>query len=222
LKPANILVTETCVPKISDFGCSRFKKEDINMTQIGTPIYAAPEVIMGDKYDEKCDIYSYAIILVGIAYTQGNLDNLFIREVAKRHPNESRNANNIMKLISEGLRPALHENCPTCIKELIGQCWQGKPTLRPSAVELLQILQHIVRPQLITPEDKKFDAKEAVQKADTVRASLRRRSQASLMPNGVSLAALEGGGGKMGEVGVGGVGEGERGEGRGGEGRGES
>ena len=34
LKPANILVTDRFVPKISDFGCSRFKKEDINMTQV--------------------------------------------------------------------------------------------------------------------------------------------------------------------------------------------
>lgn len=58
LKPANILVTDHFVPKISDFGCSRFKqKDDLTMTQIGTPIYAAPEIIAGDKYDEKCDIY---------------------------------------------------------------------------------------------------------------------------------------------------------------------
>ena len=57
MKPANILVTDTWAPKISDFGCSRFKKEDISMTQVGTPIFAAPEVILGDKYDEKCDIY---------------------------------------------------------------------------------------------------------------------------------------------------------------------
>ena len=104
LKPANILITTNFVPKISDFGCSRFKKEDINMTQIGTPIYAAPEVILGQKYDEKCDVYSFAIVMVGLAYNLGNLDDVVLAEAKKRFPAEQRSANNIMKMISEGMR----------------------------------------------------------------------------------------------------------------------
>ncbi|GMH74771.1 hypothetical protein TrRE_jg4950, partial [Triparma retinervis] len=177
MKPANILITDTWSPKISDFGCSRFRKEDINMTQIGTPIFAAPEVILGDKYNEKCDIYSFAIIMLGLIYNQGALDYLFLNEIAKvKKPRYGRRVNNIMRMVSEGMRPALPDDklkCPDCISELIQQCWLQDPSKRPSAVELVKILRHIVQPQLMPDKlqnpDKDFDPDAALKEATAVR-----------------------------------------------------
>ncbi|GMH84466.1 hypothetical protein TrVE_jg8004 [Triparma verrucosa] len=188
LKPANILVTDRFEPKISDFGCSRFKKDDINMTQIGTPIYAAPEVILGQKYDEKCDIYSFAIVMCGLALDLGNLDNTIMAEAETRFPKKTRNATNIMKMIADGMRLTLPESCPPSVAELIEQCWQSDPTLRPSGEELVKVLQHVVRPQLINPETNNENVEKELDEAKNIRTNLRRRSQVGLLDAQKALA----------------------------------
>jgi serine/threonine protein kinase len=75
LKPNNILVTagsEGKNIKISDFGLSvTHQRELINnviVSQthtmgIGTPEYSAPEVKLGNIYNEKSDIYSSGVIM---------------------------------------------------------------------------------------------------------------------------------------------------------------
>lgn len=58
LKPANLLVDENYVVKVADFGFALIKqtKHDPSSPQPvakGTPIYAAPEVLLGKTFDEK-------------------------------------------------------------------------------------------------------------------------------------------------------------------------
>ena len=48
--------------KIGEFGNAIFK-EDNKFEQIGSPFYAAPEIILNKEYDEKCDLWSLGIIL---------------------------------------------------------------------------------------------------------------------------------------------------------------
>lgn len=80
LKPANILITRSRADpdaeieskrqlhdvKIADFGLSRCLNEvggdTAAMTAVGTPAFAAPEVLRGD-YDEKADFWSFGCIL---------------------------------------------------------------------------------------------------------------------------------------------------------------
>ena len=33
------------------------------MTQVGTPAYIAPQLLSGERYDEKADVYSLAVVL---------------------------------------------------------------------------------------------------------------------------------------------------------------
>lgn len=33
------------------------------MTQVGTPLYASPEILRGDRYDESVDTYSFGVII---------------------------------------------------------------------------------------------------------------------------------------------------------------
>ena len=36
------------------------------MTQVGTQLYVAPEVVRGDRYTEKCDVYAFAVVLLAM------------------------------------------------------------------------------------------------------------------------------------------------------------
>ena len=137
--------------------------------------------------------------MLGLIFNRGSLDHLFTSTVSKM--GESRGVNNIMRLVSEGMRPNLpdpedKEKCPECIRELIQQCWLQDPAKRPSASELAKIVTHIVPPQLL-PErinnPEKYDANAAFAEAKEVRAAVRRRSQVvltGLNPNPAVLKAM--------------------------------
>ncbi len=68
LKPANILIDDSGLLKIVDFGVAAAAKSgDTQLTKtgyvIGSPKYMAPEQILGKKVDERADIYSLGVIM---------------------------------------------------------------------------------------------------------------------------------------------------------------
>ena len=68
LKPENILYDSegpNGVLKIADFGVSRVltHPQELLSTIVGSVTYQAPEVLAGQKYSDKCDIYSLGCIL---------------------------------------------------------------------------------------------------------------------------------------------------------------
>jgi serine/threonine-protein kinase len=68
LKPANVLIDETGLVKIVDFGVAAAQQQgDTQLTKtgyvIGSPKYMAPEQILGKKVDERADVYSLGVIL---------------------------------------------------------------------------------------------------------------------------------------------------------------
>lgn len=71
LKSANILISAPDLIKIGDLGIATvlhkhktnvFSKE-MAKTQIGTPLYLAPEIWMHFPYDQKCDMWSLGVLL---------------------------------------------------------------------------------------------------------------------------------------------------------------
>ena len=66
LKPENLLLDAKMNIKIADFGWTR-KMADKMTGKIGTYQWMAPEVIKSQKYTEKADVFSFAIILWEIA-----------------------------------------------------------------------------------------------------------------------------------------------------------
>eukprot|EP01102_Stenamoeba_stenopodia_P010751 TRINITY_DN3266_c0_g1_i1.p1 TRINITY_DN3266_c0_g1~~TRINITY_DN3266_c0_g1_i1.p1 ORF type:complete len:727 (-),score=146.31 TRINITY_DN3266_c0_g1_i1:37-2217(-) len=68
MKPQNILVTSLGVMKITDFGVSgHLESGQQAKTCVGTPLYMAPEIFLGEPYDFKADIWSLGITIIHMA-----------------------------------------------------------------------------------------------------------------------------------------------------------
>jgi NIMA (never in mitosis gene a)-related kinase len=65
LKPANIFLTLDGTVKIGDLGLSRELSEQTIQahSKVGTPLYMSPEVLRGDGYDFKSDVWSLGCML---------------------------------------------------------------------------------------------------------------------------------------------------------------
>jgi NIMA (never in mitosis gene a)-related kinase len=85
LKSANILLSAPDLIKIADLGVSTvLHSTELARTQIGTPLYLAPEIWRHRPYDQKCDMWSLGILLYEMMtfsypFNGGSEDQLFRR-----------------------------------------------------------------------------------------------------------------------------------------------
>jgi serine/threonine protein kinase len=64
LKPVNILLDERAFAQFADLGNGRFCDARLTITtQVGTPLYVAPETYNECDYTPAVDVYSFALIL---------------------------------------------------------------------------------------------------------------------------------------------------------------
>ncbi|XP_006653304.2 wall-associated receptor kinase 2-like [Oryza brachyantha] len=63
VKPANILLAEGLVAKVSDFGCSTIDEKAQDVLK-GTPGYIDPEYLLEYQLTAKNDVYSFGVILL--------------------------------------------------------------------------------------------------------------------------------------------------------------
>ncbi len=65
LKPANLMINETGVVKVMDFGIARVSGSE-HLTNagfmMGTPAYMAPEQVMGSEVDQRADLYAMGVV----------------------------------------------------------------------------------------------------------------------------------------------------------------
>ncbi|XP_044002104.1 mitogen-activated protein kinase kinase kinase 7-like [Aphidius gifuensis] len=127
LKPPNLLlVSGGRILKICDFGTAC----DLNtyMTNNkGSAAWMAP-VFEGSRYTEKCDIFSWGVILWEVLTRQKPFDDI------------GGSAYRIMWAVHTGQRPPLIEGCPKPIEYLITRCWAKEPEQRPSMNEIVRIM----------------------------------------------------------------------------------
>lgn len=132
LKPPNLLLFDKgTVLKICDFGTACYKKTYMTNNK-GSAAWMAPEVFEGSKYAEKCDVYSWGIILWEILSRERPYTNL------------SGTVYTIMWYVHLGHRPPLLINCPPPIESLYTRCWDKNPEVRPSMKEVVTIMEDLL------------------------------------------------------------------------------
>ncbi len=65
VKPANLIITDDALVKITDFGIARIESSTLTQTGsvIGTPSYMAPEQFRGETADGRTDVFAAGIVL---------------------------------------------------------------------------------------------------------------------------------------------------------------
>ena len=121
LKSLNILLDENILPKICDFGLSRFQDDEISQmtADVGTPHWMAPELFESTKYTNKVDVYAFGMLMWEM-----------YNEIAPFH---GMNAVQIAFQVSkEGYRPSWPDSAPKRFKSFVKKCWHQNPEKRPT------------------------------------------------------------------------------------------
>ena len=139
LKPDNIGFTANGILKVFDFGlcvCIKSnlseKKANYLMTgNTGTLRYMAPEVALGDNYNQSVDVYSFGIITWQIL--KGQI------------PFEEMNKKTFFDKVVRGkVRPAFDRWWPIKLRNLLERCWHDDYSKRPSFTEIVLMLDELI------------------------------------------------------------------------------
>ncbi|XP_041951081.1 mitogen-activated protein kinase kinase kinase 7 isoform X1 [Alosa alosa] len=133
LKPPNLLlVAHGTVLKICDFGTACDIQTHMTNNK-GSAAWMAPEVFEGSNYSEKCDVFSWGIILWEVITRRKPFDEI------------GGPAFRIMWAVHNGTRPPLIKNLPKPIESLMTRCWSKDPSQRPSMEEIVKIMVHLMK-----------------------------------------------------------------------------
>ncbi|XP_065339285.1 mitogen-activated protein kinase kinase kinase 7-like isoform X3 [Cloeon dipterum] len=134
LKPPNLLLVDRGGTrlKICDFGTARDLTTCGHLTNNqGSAAWMAPEVFEGSSYTEKCDVFSWGIILWEVLTRRRPFDNIKGATVA------------ILWAVHTGQRPPLIANCPPPLEALMTSCWEKESSERPAMVEVVERMERL-------------------------------------------------------------------------------
>uniref|UniRef100_A0A0E0CVH2 non-specific serine/threonine protein kinase n=1 Tax=Oryza meridionalis TaxID=40149 RepID=A0A0E0CVH2_9ORYZ len=138
LKSPNLLVDNNWNVKVCDFGLSRLKHSTFlsSKSTAGTPEWMAPEVLRNEQSNEKCDVYSFGVILWELA--------------TLRMPWSGMNPMQVVGAVGfQDKRLDIPKEIDPLVARIIWECWQKDPNLRPSFAQLTSALKTVQR--LVTP-----------------------------------------------------------------------
>lgn len=133
LKPLNLLlVARGTVLKICDFGTACDIQTYMTNNK-GSAAWMAPEVFEGSNYSEKCDVFSWGIILWEVLTRKKPFDEI------------GGSAFCIMWAVHRGTRPPLIKDLPETIETLMTRCWDKEPSQRPSMEEVRNTMSDLMK-----------------------------------------------------------------------------
>uniref|UniRef100_A0A8C1JII8 non-specific protein-tyrosine kinase n=1 Tax=Cyprinus carpio TaxID=7962 RepID=A0A8C1JII8_CYPCA len=131
LRSANILVDDSLVCKIADFGLARLIEDNEYTARQGAkfPIkWTAPEAALYGRFTIKSDVWSFGILLTELV-TKG------------RVPYPGMNNREVLEQVERGYRMPCPQDCPSSLHELMLQCWKRDPEERPTFEYLQAFLE---------------------------------------------------------------------------------
>nr|ABR45983.1 enhanced disease resistance 1 [Arabidopsis lyrata] len=141
LKTPNLLVDNNWNVKVGDFGLSRLKHNTFlsSKSTAGTPEWMAPEVLRNEPSNEKCDVYSFGVILWELA--------------TLRLPWRGMNPMQVVGAVGfQNRRLEIPKELDPVVGRIILECWQTDPNLRPSFAQLTEVLKPLNRLVLPSPQ----------------------------------------------------------------------
>eukprot|EP00698_Gefionella_okellyi_P013674 TRINITY_DN3761_c0_g1_i1.p1 TRINITY_DN3761_c0_g1~~TRINITY_DN3761_c0_g1_i1.p1 ORF type:complete len:953 (-),score=178.77 TRINITY_DN3761_c0_g1_i1:52-2835(-) len=132
LTSLNVLVDQSWRCKLCDFGVSKTKETSRMTRHPGNLRWMAPEVTLQRPYDEKADVFSFALIMW----------ELFSGAIpfAEREPAQAAAC-----MAYEATRPALTQvpTMPQAVADVMMRCWAQLPQDRPSSSVVAKQLESI-------------------------------------------------------------------------------
>ena len=119
LKSHNVLLSGDMEPLLCDFGLARTMKKTTKASSVGTYEWMAPEVAFGGNVNQKCDTYSFAMVLWELMEHQvpfGDAPNGLVAAVWAK----------------DGQRPPIGDHWPKYLVKLVQDCWALSPYDRPA------------------------------------------------------------------------------------------
>ncbi|AQK72493.1 Integrin-linked protein kinase family [Zea mays] len=139
LSPKNIIRDDEGQLKVAGFGSLSLSKVSEDKVQMAQPVtkfdnvYIAPEVYKNEPFDRSVDVFAFGLILYEM-----------IEGAPAFHPKPQEEAAKMICL--EGLRPPFKNKpkyYPSDVKELIQECWDPMPSVRPTFAEIIVRLNKI-------------------------------------------------------------------------------
>jgi serine/threonine-protein kinase TNNI3K len=143
LKSRNVLLNGEMKAKLSDFSISRERMDRTMTAGVGTSMWMAPEVMLGERYDDKADVYSFGVVLSELdvhtlPFTQAKKENLDSK--GNQVPDSV-----LLQRVALGIvKVEFSAASPKAIVELGRACTSVYPQERPTAAEALYKLQMIL------------------------------------------------------------------------------
>ncbi|KUF74003.1 hypothetical protein AM587_10013466 [Phytophthora nicotianae] len=140
LKSKNILLSSELEAKITDFGTSRERGERTMTAGVGTSLWMAPEVMLGQRYDHKSDIFSFGVVLSEL--DQHKLP--YSHAKGRKLPDTA-----LLQMVALGtISVEFSSGTLESMVQLGKSCVAVDPDDRPTAAEALYQLQLILRQEL--------------------------------------------------------------------------
>ncbi|KQK00273.1 integrin-linked protein kinase 1 [Brachypodium distachyon] len=139
LSPKNIVRDDEGTLKVAGFGSFGLIKVSEDKLRMARPVskfdsvYVAPEIYRNETFDRSVDTFAFGLILYEM-----------IEGTPAFHPKPPEEAAKMICL--EGLRPLFKnkpKSYPEDVKELIQECWDTTPSVRPTFSDIIERLNKI-------------------------------------------------------------------------------